>query len=613
VPQPRAATVAPLFDELDADELTQGDPLAATPLRAPKSRNDNNLILIAGIIAGVAAVLVLVLLIVVLWPSASSVTQTPQPAVATRSRDKPADWPVDVPPPRRTTAKPLLPPYVKEYKSFVRVYPGRASPKPLLPGEIRPGDEAPPRGETVSIDVSTNVHGATLVVRDAASRKQVHEVSLKGGQRSHRFDLQAGHPYEYEARAATAVVRRAVRHHGDSSQLVLNFDPQTVREICRMAVCLIRLPEGGHGSGFLFGDRQTVVTAAHVLMTRRVEDVELIFNPAEAKQTRLTGARLIYFDAKEDVAVLRLAKPVAVERPFLWHLKDSVSAESKFDARAEFLVIGNPARGDDYDPLYIRKAKIVSGRPDEFQLDIELHPGYSGGPVCLADTGQVAGLVSYKIIGGLQYQDVGKSFAKSADIADDAITNWTSMDANRQQDRVDRLAAQFTRQYGYRCAFIAGFCVFFDSAVYTDICVGVAADYEKYMAKELGQMNPGSRQASVRKKMREAHKKYITERAPEKAKEVRDEVSPKLREETKKWYDEAMADTTLPESIKEPLKKAHEQYVYLKDAAEQIVDPKAGVRGGKTVEEFLESVLKSWSKASEYSASAAEAARQYLE
>ena len=589
-----------LFDDLGSDDLAEVPALPTLPSRQhPHNTNANGPLMVAGV-ASVVVIVLVALLVHAYWPSNDT-----QSGVAQNDETMHTVFDNQIP----------------------KQHDDNNAPAP----RTRPSasEKATDPLATIPVEIVTNVHGATMVVRDVSTNDEFARAQLLARQRSHEFHLDPNLEYECEARIGERVVEQAISR--DERRVKLNFDPTQIREICRAAVCLIKLPEGGLGSGFLFGDRQTIVTAAHVLTTKTVKEIDIIFSPAEEAETAIRGAQLIYFDANQDVALLRLAKPVEDERPFLWRMEANpeelvakyvVKAGGddkrvrqirlKFNQR-DVIAIGNPGRGDDYDPLYIRKAKIVSGRPDEFQIDIELKPGYSGGPICLSDTGQVAGLVSYKIVAGAQYEDVGRTFAKSVALADDALENWTRMSPQRQQTRVDRLMQRFARQYGYRCALNAAVNLYIDSAVYTRICVEVAVDYQNYMAAAMNQIPPNVSPRVFKLRMKKVHRKYIRVRAPEKAKEVRDKVSANLREETEKWYQEAISDETLPDTAKDELKKAYASYEQLKDAAEQIVTPGRSTYGGKNIDEFLESTIKWWNEASADSLSVINAATRQME
>ena len=62
-----------------------------------------------------------------------------------------------------------------------------------------------PRQFTVPVNVTTNVHGATIVVRDASTKEQVHRVTLEGGNRQQQFRLQSRRTYDFEAQIAGEV------------------------------------------------------------------------------------------------------------------------------------------------------------------------------------------------------------------------------------------------------------------------------------------------------------------------------------------------------------------------------------------------------------------------
>ena len=142
--------------------------------------------------------------------------------------------------------------------------------------------------------------------------------------------------------------------------------------------------------------------------------------------------------------------------------------------------------------------------------------------------------------------------------------------------------------------------------------MGVVQDYKIYMAEARFAIHPQSRNAVVRSKLRRAHTKFLRERAPKTAKKVRERVSPRLRRETKKWYERAMADEVLPQEIKDELKLAYESYVSLKEAAEKLVDSSGDAKSSKTMDEFLEWVTERWEDANSYGLSVVNASRGRL-
>jgi S1-C subfamily serine protease len=396
------------------------------------------------------------------------------------------------------------------------------------PGKIKkettPAETAEPQVKTVSVILSTNVHAARLIISDAQNQKELHRVDLEGAQLELPVKLESDRTYKCIAEISGEIMQADLVAEKDQQRVELLFKPTAVREICRNAVCLIRLPSGGFGSGFLFGDRQTVVTAAHVLATSKTEDIKLVFNPGENSEEEITGAQIVYFDGKQDVALLHLPNPVNDERPFLWHADiDSVQFSASPDPKSsktstsdqtakpgtDLIVIGNPTRGGgDYDPTYSRKAKAVVPRPDEFQINIEVKPGYSGGPVCVAENGKVLGLVSYKIVRSKNYEDLGKSFAKSSSIFAEARENWTSLNAERQKTQLERLAKRFSKQYGYRSASRASLDLYIDSSVFFIVCISASNEYVAHWNRGIANLN---RELQSIPSLRSRQRKYKTE------------------------------------------------------------------------------------------------------
>ena len=221
--------------------------------------------------------------------------------------------------------------------------------------------------------------------------------------------------------------------------------------VCRLSTCLVRLPEGGHGSGFLLQNRQTIVTAAHVLTTKRVEDVEFVFDPTNDEDV-YKGAQLIDYDAENDFAIVHLPTPVSQKWPFLRPVSEAPNAEQiVIDERAgtitqtntAVVTVGNPGDGDSFRPLYVRQTTIVDRGSDILRLGTELKPGDSGGPVCLASNGMAVGLISYKVDEPTNYRIDGITFARSITMVNDSLQNWSQRSPETQSKEMERVSEQF--------------------------------------------------------------------------------------------------------------------------------------------------------------------------
>ena len=121
------------------------------------------------------------------------------------------------------------------------------------------------------------------------------------------------------------------------------FTDTQIQKLRKSATCLILMPDGGFGSGFVFGDRKTIVTAAHCVAAPKPEDLTFVFHPTEKDEYRTKGAKLIYFDAAQDVAVLTLPQELANDTPYFWS-----GGNAKPDDK--IVILGNPGRNGKFDP-----------------------------------------------------------------------------------------------------------------------------------------------------------------------------------------------------------------------------------------------------------------------
>ncbi|MEM1061042.1 MAG: serine protease [Planctomycetota bacterium] len=401
---------------------------------------------------------------------------------------------------------------------------------------------------------------------------------LTGDTLEHEFRVQPG--IEFRVTASFGPVSRTTTlSPADDVSFDAMFEELDMQRLRKAATCQIRMPGGGFGSGFLYGDRRTIATAAHCVAARDVGDLLFVFAPSEPDEETVSGAELVYFDAKQDVALLTLSEPIGDHRPYFLSL-------SKPSPGIDIVILGNPGRSAVADPTYARSGAIADVRPDEFSLDIEVKPGYSGGPVVKADTFDVLGITSFKIIGGTDYENLGRSYAKGADIAGDAYSYWWELDDRGKADRVERETTRYTRDFGLRSAREAASNMLVDSAMYYIICVGVVGEYVEYHNREVERLPPMSRRM-WNKKVEEIEEEFLKERAPRIAQRTKERVTPKLRLQTMSHYEAAMSDEGLDELVKSDLTKLHEKYSLIKEAAETIADPGGKSSRGRSAEEFL--------------------------
>jgi len=451
------------------------------------------------------------------------------------------------------------------------------------------------------LTVKTDTLGSTMRLLDAESEEVLETIPLTQGELSAVFEVTHSKPVMVEVYGYGITQRSEPQTVRADGELELNLGLLAAgefRELIKSATCLVKMPDGGFGSGFLYGDRQTIVTAAHCVAAKNVADLSFTFFPDEDREVTFNGARLFFYDRKQDVALLRLPEPVPDDHFWLWSTEPA-----KVDS--EVLVMGNPGRNGEYDPMYARTCKIAEVRPDEVRLDVEIYPGYSGGPVVLEGTSAVLGIVSYKIIRSTSYKEIGYSFARSGDIAADAYTQWSGLNSDLQERAITRVEDRYTREFGRDLAHNTAGAYYGDSAVYTIICMSLLEDYMRYMVGKAASF-PAASPSQRRILMRKFHKEYLADVAPEIAERVRERVSPKLRAgHFEKDYELIQADESVSEEVKKSLEKARTAYLSLKEAAETIVKEDKGE--DRNAEEFQKYIIDLWSDARFYSEEVLEA------
>ena len=159
------------------------------------------------------------------------------------------------------------------------------------------------------------------------------------------------------------------------------------------------------GTGFLTGQRCTVVTAKHLLSDVPPERLIVRFEHPQQPGTALTfNARLAGSDADRDVAYLSLAELPGGRDPCSSGPLHGLAIAAELAPRellgAEVLVLGFPAlEGEQPRELpivrrgFVASAELSWGGKPMLLLDLTGVPGFSGAPVVLAATGEVIGLV----------------------------------------------------------------------------------------------------------------------------------------------------------------------------------------------------------------------------
>jgi len=455
---------------------------------------------------------------------------------------------------------------------------------------------SPPKPQLFKTKVKSNVYGATVTVHTVpAGDEEPEEVVNTKFQKQDQFaefELPPNQKYTIMLTLAERVAAQSDYQPRQNGEVELNFTNDQFADFHRAGACLLVIPGGGFGSGFLMGDRQTIATAAHCVACENVGELKIVFHPEEPRQTQQTGAQLIYFDAKQDVALLHLKEPMPDYHPYFW----TPRAANKEDA---VTILGNPGRAGFPDPMYSRSAKVKGTRPDEFFIDIEVKPGYSGGPVILNHTMNAVGITSFKYINTEKYEKDGQSYAKSSDIASDAYTHWSALPEPLKANKLTREKNDMNDRFHFIEADEVSTAIYSDSFSFLLAVIDVIRDYKRHMSVSLsGLPNPVSASVFTREE-RKAHREYLKEEGPKKAKEIRERISPDLYFERgyQERYDKVIADPDLPKHLKDHLVSANEHFTTIREALENVVDPSGRSSKGKTLVEFIDYIIEEFNSA----------------
>jgi hypothetical protein len=165
--------------------------------------------------------------------------------------------------------------------------------------------------------------------------------------------------------------------------------PASVLNRLKLSTVQVRVEEsGGLGTGFVFeraGRTALVATNAHVLRARApIREARVVLNPGTARE-RVVAAQVVDQDAREDLALLKIEGddlPPAIEPAEASELRETLPV----------YILGFPfgdtlGRTGRAASVTIARGSISSIRRDKddvvdlIQLDGELNPGNSGGPI----------------------------------------------------------------------------------------------------------------------------------------------------------------------------------------------------------------------------------------
>lgn len=178
--------------------------------------------------------------------------------------------------------------------------------------------------------------------------------------------------------------------------------------LCGPSVALIRCEQGG-GTGFMILPG-VVATNAHVINSDFIDQVKVYFPSAKEGSQSASSARLLYFDARRDLAFLAVPPRVPPLR---------LADRFEFKSGHAITVIGCPDLGAKQAENAVRvgvlSTKHEIGKQPYYEMGIAVNPGNSGGPV-FDSRGQVIGVVTLKsgreqTAFCIPWQDLGKAIA----------------------------------------------------------------------------------------------------------------------------------------------------------------------------------------------------------
>ncbi len=144
---------------------------------------------------------------------------------------------------------------------------------------------------------------------------------------------------------------------------------------------------GGTGSGFVVGPN-LLATNYHVIRGSMVADITVSF---PGRSEKVAVDKLLYVDPQRDLALLAVSTPV----PPLALAWDGV-----YEVGEKITLHGNPTLGGgvvlrNAETSGVVSAEVQIAGADFLQLDANINPGSSGGPV-LNERGQVIGVIAMK-------------------------------------------------------------------------------------------------------------------------------------------------------------------------------------------------------------------------
>ncbi len=189
----------------------------------------------------------------------------------------------------------------------------------------------------------------------------------------------------------------------------------------------------GHGSGFAIGDPtkpvEYIVTNAHVVDNGRVGDkARVVFSVLDGYME----ATVVKISTTKDIAVLKLPKTTTLRTALVFCASENIDYDDDFTALG--FPFNSQVETADIDDVTMTRGTVSKKTFNEiygdyvYQMDVEIHPGNSGGPL-VNSKGQVVGINSF-------------STSKTDQYGNKVLTNYAIC-----IDEVANLISQ--KEYGY--------------------------------------------------------------------------------------------------------------------------------------------------------------------
>ncbi len=335
----------------------------------------------------------------------------------------------------------------------------------------------------------------------------------------------------------------------NDSPIRIRTEVQIAESVIR-SVCMVKTPSG-RGTGFLVKDQYTILTAAHVIGdVRSPDDLEFIFSPSIDKnfpsedELKLRGAQIIHFDRTVDVAILRLKDAVPKNRQPL------LLSEGKVELQTHVVAVGNPGYGDRYLPLETTGGFVTNNNP--LMTDSYIRPGYSGGPVFKAQTGEVVGIISARLVcSDIAREDAfSRSFLSTVFLVHKALKDWDALNPDEQTAHAEEAQQNWTQQVSDRRVFQAGLYL----AVTSDLYHKIATECADFVKNEF---NRNGIEAA----------RLVDRALDDVRKNFKKEFNPELEMITDRFFKTAMNDELIDMAVRMKLEEAHQKFEQLQTSA----------------------------------------------